>query len=71
MFRPIVRDMTASMPTETPRDLQQEHEELMSRARELPGVATALEVQRLVDEAIPKAVMPLVAGVGYATGGNR
>jgi hypothetical protein len=43
----------------------------MDRARELPGVATALEVQRLIDEALPKEVVPLVAGVGYATGGNR
>ena len=52
-------------------DLQRDHQELMDRARELPGVATALEVQRLIDEALPKEVVPLVAGVGYATGGNR
>jgi hypothetical protein len=60
-----------SASTESVRDIQREHEELMALARELPGVATALEVQRRVDEAIPKGVGPLVAGVGYATGGNR
>lgn len=51
--------------------LQEEYEGLMERALQLPGVATALQVQRQVDEALPKAVVPLVARIGYATGGNR
>jgi hypothetical protein len=66
---PTLVSMTTATPH--PEDLVLEHEELMRRARELPGVAVALDVQRAVDEALPMVVTPLVAGVGYATGANR
>ncbi len=67
----MVYFVSAKSTTEVARDFAREHEELMTLARDLPGVATALAVQSLVDEAMPQAVMPCVAGFGYATGGNR